>query len=160
MNYQISEVILPETVDLETVKFQSKDDLFRHMVSLFRQAGKIESEEKFVQSLYEREDMGSTYMGNHIAIPHGKSSTVVSPGIAFCRCEEGVRYESGDESGIAKLIFMLAIPESTAADEYIRVLSTLARLLMYEDFIEALYRSKGYKDVIDAVKSAEIYLSE
>ena len=160
MEFQISEVILPKTVDLEPIDFHSKDELFRHMVSLFYQAGKIQSEERFLKSLYEREEMGSTLMGNDISIPHGKSETVLSPCIAFCRSKKGVPYESGGEEGIAKLTFMLAIPANTAPNDYIRVLSMLARLLMYEDFTEALYSSKDYPDVIDAIKAAETRLSE
>ena len=158
MDYKISEVILPGAVDFNPGSFKNKDDLFNHMVSLLYQAGRIKSEEKFLQSLYEREDIGSTYMGNFIAIPHGKSDTVISPSIAFCRCSEGVFYESNNEAGTVKLIFMLAIPKDTAADDYIRVLSTLARLLMYDEFVGALYDSQNYDDLIKALKTTESIL--
>lgn len=158
MDYKISEVILPGAVDFNPGSFKNKDDLFHHMVSLLYKAGRIGSEESFLQSLYEREDIGSTYMGNFIAIPHGKSDTVISPSIAFCRCSEGVLYESNNEVGTVKLIFMLAIPKDTAADDYIRVLSTLARLLMHDEFVEALYDSQNYDDLIKALKTTESIL--
>lgn len=160
MNGEISSVVLKETVDLKTKQFDNKDQLFGHMISLLYQAGKIKSKSEFLKSLNEREEMGSTYMGNYIAIPHGKSSTVKSPCIAFCRCNEGILYESNNETGIVKLIFMLAIPADTASSEYIRVLSTLARLLTYEDFMKALYESINYESIIDAIKTAESKLNE
>lgn len=155
MDFQISKVISPETVDLNATEFKDKDELFIHMVSLFKKAGKINSKKLFLQSLYERENIGSTYMGNNIAIPHGKSETVNSPGITFCRSKDGILYESNGEKGIAKLIFMLAIPKSTASEDYIRILSTLARLLMYKEFNESLYCANDYNDVIKAIKATE-----
>ena len=158
VNFKISNVILPETVDLRTENLNCKDELFRYMASLFKKAGKIKSEKEYLESLYEREDLGSTYMGNNIAIPHGKSDAVISPTIAFCRSTEGILYKSNDELGTAKLIFMLAIPKDTAPNDYIKVLSTLARLMMHEEFMESLYKAKDYDDVINAVKSTEALL--
>lgn len=159
-DFLISEVILPETVDLNHGSFQSKDDLFRHMVSLLHQSGKINSEEKFLKALYEREAMGPTYMGNFIAIPHGKSETVVSSGIAFCRCTEGGWYESCHEAGTVKLVFMFAIPQETSGENYLKLLSTLARLLMHEDFIEKLYEAKDYGEVVKAIQATESVLED
>jgi PTS system fructose-specific IIA component len=160
MNFLISNVILPETVDLDYGSFTSKDDLFRHMSSLLYQSGKINSEEKFLKSLYEREAIGSTYMGNSIAIPHGKSEAVVSSGIAFCRCAKGGLYESYNESGIVNLVFMFAIPQQTSSENYLKLLSTLARLLMHEEFIEKLHRAVDYTEIIKAIQEAESMLEE
>ena len=160
MDILISDVILPETVDLDYGSFKDKDELFRHMVSLLYKAGKINSEAKFLESLYEREAIGSTYMGNGIAIPHGKSDAVTSSGIAFCRCTEGGLYESDNESGIVKLIFMFAVPEESGDGNYLKLLSTLARLLMHESFIESLYQAKDYTDVVEAIKAAEAELGK
>lgn len=158
INFQISNVIIPETVDLNIENIKCKDELFQYMASLFKKAGKIKSEKKYLESLYEREGIGPTYMGNNIAIPHGKSDTVISPAIAFCRSNDGILYKSHDEVGTAKLIFMLAIPKSTAPNDYIKVLSTLARLMMYEEFMDALYKVENYDDVINAIKTTEVML--
>lgn len=160
MAYKISEVILPDTVELDHENFQSKEDLFTHMVSLLYRAKRITSEDSFMESLYEREDLGPTYMGNFIAIPHGKSEAVKESTIAFCRCSQGLLYNSHGEEGIVKIIFMLAIPKETSAEKYIKVLSTLSRLLTYEDFITKLEKAENYEDVIKAVKSTEKLLDQ
>lgn len=155
LDFQISEVILPETVDLNIENVHDKDELFRYAASLFKKAGKVDSEEEYIDSLYEREEMGSTYMGNNMAIPHGKSNAVNSPCIAFCRSNNGINYKSNNEAGNVKLMFILAIPKKTAPDDYIKVLSTLARLLMHEEFVDALYNAEKYDDVISAVKETK-----
>ncbi|MPW26522.1 PTS sugar transporter subunit IIA [Alkalibaculum sp. M08DMB] len=155
MNLRISDVMTQDSVNLESESFKDKDELFRHLASLLYKSGKIQSQEIFVESLYEREELGSTYMGNFIALPHGKSMTVNNPGIAFCRCMEGFAYESQGEVGQVKLIFVLAIPKETDPNDYLKVLSMLAKLLMHDEFINELYSSLSYEDVIRAVKTYE-----
>ncbi|MGI9951890.1 PTS sugar transporter subunit IIA [Moorellaceae bacterium AZ2] len=153
---RIAEVILPETTELELVGIEGgKDALFRTMVSLLYRAGKIRCEDAFLKAVYAREALGSTYMGNHIAIPHGKSDTVVSPTIAFCRSQQGILYETVPEPKYANLIFMLAVPDRTGPDEYIKVLARLARLLIHDEVIKGLYAAKSYSDVIEVLKAGE-----
>jgi PTS system, fructose subfamily, IIA component len=155
MSIELLDVILPETVDLNIAHINNKDTLFAHMTSMLKRTGRIASEQDFLSSLYEREDMGPTYMGNFIAIPHGKSSSVLTATVAFARSVEGFSYKSADEEGEVKIIFMLAIPGDTEASEYLKVLASLARLLMYESFIEALLNAQNYQDVISAIREAE-----
>ena len=50
---------------------------------------------------------------------------------------------------------MLAIPDQMSADDYIRILAKLARLLVYPDFISDLNRVKSYSHLIDAIKDCE-----
>jgi len=151
----IAEVILPETTLLDLSGVQTKDELFRIMVQAFRRAGKITSEDEFLAAVYEREAMGSTHMGNLIAIPHGKSAAAVAPAVAFCRLTEGVLYDTEPEPEYARLVFMLAVPADTAPDDYIRVLARLARLLIHEEFVAQLYEATSYADVVAAIQACE-----
>ena len=155
----ISQVIQPDMVDLNLQDIKDKEQLLDVMITMFFDAGVIDSKEEFLKAIYEREALGPTYMGNCIAIPHGKSKTVKNPGVAFCRCGEGVFYHTDLGGGIVKLIFMLAIPDQMSGEEYIRVLSRLARLLVYEDFLNDLYQAKDYSDVMAAIKNGEKILS-
>lgn len=155
----ISQVIRPDTVDLHLKGIKDKQHLLDTMIEKFYAAGVIESREEFLKAIYEREALGPTYMDNFIAIPHGKSNTVKIPAVAFGRCDDGVYYDTQLGGGIVKLVFMLAIPGEMSAEEYIRVLSRLARLLIYEDFVKDLYRAQTYSDVIAAIKEGEKVLS-
>jgi fructose PTS system EIIA component len=155
----ISEVITPVLVNLDEKNVASKDDLFMRMIPLFYKAGAIDSQQEFLKAIYERESMGPTYMGDFIAIPHGKSSTVTKTRIAFCRCDDGFFYETQDGGGEVKLIFMLAIPDQMSSSGYIRLLSRLARLLVYPEFVEKLYKAKEYEEVISAIQQSEVLLN-
>jgi fructose-specific phosphotransferase system IIA component len=152
----ISDVILPNTIDLDVTGVQNKDEIFQHMVKMLYRADVIGSEREFLKAIYEREALGPTYMGDLIAIPHGKSDTVKRTGIAFCRCNESFYYTTKDgDGGDTSLVFMLAIPDQMSADDYIRILAKLARLLVYPDFISDLNRVKSYSHLIDAIKDCE-----
>jgi mannitol/fructose-specific phosphotransferase system IIA component (Ntr-type) len=85
------------------------------MAKLLKNAGCIEDESEFVKALYEREKQGSTYMGNGIAIPHGKSDTVKRAAAAFCRCAPFL-YESNNDTGEVGIVFVLAVPQKTEAN--------------------------------------------
>ena len=153
--FQLSKALTPETLELDQQTFDNKDELFSHMTSMFFRADKIGDEQAFLKALYEREETGSTFMDNFIAIPHGKSSTVKEASIAFCRAKQPFRYESCGETGVARLVFMLAIPDATGNDEYIKILATLSRLLVYEEFVDKLMAARDYQSVIDAATWAE-----
>lgn len=152
---EISQVIKPETVDLAGYGLKDKKSLLDHMISMMFKAGIVDSKNEYLEAIYEREAMGPTYMGNFIAIPHGKCAAVKNPGVAFCRCNDGVFYHTDLGGGEVKLVFMLAIPDHMNGEEYMRVLSQLARLLVYPEFTDRLYKARTYTDVINAIKDCE-----
>ncbi len=156
----ISEVIVPKAVDLELREIKTKDGLIRHLSQLLFDAGKIRSVDQFIDAVYEREDMGPTYMSDFIAFPHAKSNSVISAGVAFGRSLKGIFYESDNGGGLVKITFLIAIPEEMEASAYINVLKNLARLLMREEFREALLATENYEEVIRTVRRHEALLSE
>lgn len=152
---KISEVIRPETIDLELTGINNKDQVIEHLAEKLNQAGLLIDKDVYLKSVYEREEMTSTYMGYDIAIPHGKSSGVREAGIAFGRSTKGFEYVSKNDKAIVRLVFLLAIPNRTSADDYMAVLAKLARLLIHDEFQEALKIAKNYEDVLNAIIDCE-----
>jgi len=152
---KISEVIREETIDLAMDQVVSKDQAILYLAGLLEKADLLKDKQEYIQSVYEREAMGPTYMENFIAIPHGKSDAVKEAGIAFGRSEKGFDYQTQMGGGLVKLIFMLAIPNRMSCDEYMAVLARLARLLVHEEFQQDLYSAVSYQDVLDAIIQGE-----
>jgi fructose PTS system EIIA component len=155
---RISEVIQPETIDLDLQGINCKEDVISCLADKLNAAGLLLDKDTYIKSVYEREDMGSTYMGYDIAIPHGKSPGVREAGIAFGRSTEGFEYISQDDKAIVRLVFLLAIPDRTSPDAYMAVLAKLARLLVHEEFREALKEAVNYEDVLKAMIDCEALL--
>lgn len=146
---RIEDVLLKEIVFLNETSFKDKRELFEYLTDKLFEQNIIMSKEDFIHSLLERESIGSTYMGNYIALPHCKSETVKKTVICFCRCSEPFKYESYDENGEVKYIFLLAVDKKDSNDEYIRILATLAGYLAHEELIEQLSDIQSYEELID-----------
>lgn len=160
LKLKIEEVIRPNTIDLNLSGLTEKDEIIEYLAGLLDEAGLLNDKQKYIESVHERELLGPTYMEHFIAIPHGKSDAVREAGIAFGRSSEGIMYETSLGGGIAKLIFLLAIPNRVSADAYMAVLARLARLLMHEEFRDELMHASNYGDVLKAIKSCEGFLEE
>ena len=149
----LSDVIPNNLVILNHTPFQNKEKMFDILSKKFEKSGIVSDAAAFRHSLEYRETLGSTYMGNLIALPHGRCSEVLKPGMAFCRCSDNFSYESYNEKGEVKYIFMLAISENDASDNYLRILAKLAGLLANNDFVESLESINNYDELMELIKT-------
>lgn len=152
-NVNLAEVLLDEMVILDCDPFKDKEDMFYTMTRRFEEAGFVSDARAYKEALEYRETLGPTYMGNFVAIPHGKCKEVLKPGIGFCRCKEPFIYESGGESGEVKYIFVLAISDNQENDYHLRVLATLAGMLAHDEFINLLETAASYEDLIYGINN-------
>ena len=125
MVMEINELISAESVipDLRaSSKKQALQDLAR------RAAGITGLHERAIfDVLMERERLGTTGVGNGIAIPHGKMANLDRLYGLFARLEHSVDFQSIDEQPV-DLIFLLLAPESAGAD-HLKALARVSRLL-------------------------------
>jgi len=77
-------------------------------------------------SLIARERLGSTALGHHIALPHGRLKNLKEPCAAFIRLADPVRFDASD-GRMASLLFFLLVPE-TATQTHLDMLAEIARL--------------------------------
>lgn len=147
----IEKVIDKNTV-ITKLKAESKDDVIKALANAFYDTGYVKSAEDFVDAVYEREKEGATGIGNHVAIPHGKSSTVKKNGVAIAVLNHEVNWESLDDTG-AKVVVMFAVgDDSEGAKEHLKMLSMFAKKLGKESVINSLLKAKDVNDVIDSFK--------
>ena len=93
-----------------------------------RAASRLKLNERTIfDTLWERERLGSTGMGNGTAIPHGKITGIIKPIGLFARLERPIDFEAVDERPV-DLIFVLLTPEGAGAD-HLKALARISRLL-------------------------------
>lgn len=148
----IAESLLEDMVELDHESFENKEAMFHFMTQKFETNGIVSDAGAFKAALEVRESQGPTYMGNYIAIPHGKCKEVLKPGIGFCRCSEPFTYESCGETGKVKYIFVLAISETQENDYHLRVLATLAGMLAHDEFWEVLQNAATFEELKVGIK--------
>lgn len=91
------------------------------------------SERLVFETILQREKLGSTGVGNGIAIPHGKLSGVKQITGVFARLEQPVDFEALDDQPV-DLVFLLLAPEGAGAD-HLKALSRIARVLRDGDTV-------------------------
>jgi PTS system nitrogen regulatory IIA component len=101
--------------------------------------------EKVVEVLLERERLGSTGIGDNIAIPHGKLPQLSRLLLAFGRSLKGVDFESMDGK-LSHLFFLLLAPTNSAG-LHLKALAKISRMLMNQSFRESLMKAAGNEDI-------------
>ncbi|QZN86438.1 PTS sugar transporter subunit IIA [Cellulomonas sp. C5510] len=139
-----------DLVRLDVPAPASKAELFRAMAQTLAADGRIDDVDDFLAALEEREQLGPTYMGDGLALPHGRGATVRRPSVAFWRLAEPLTYTSCGETGEVRRVFMLAVPEG-GATEHLQALALLARLLMDDDAVHALDVARTPAEAVDVV---------
>ncbi|MEQ9637267.1 MAG: PTS sugar transporter subunit IIA [Devosia marina] len=91
-----------------------------------------------LSTLLGREELGSTGLGNGIAIPHGKIQGLKSVTAVFARLDQPIDFDSVDDEPV-DLVVMLLAPVGAGAD-HLKALSRFARLLRTENVTDQLRR--------------------
>jgi len=131
---EISDILTPERVVASlraTSKKQALQELARHASDITGL-----NERAIFDVLLERERLGTTGVGNGIAIPHGKLNELDGLYGLFARIEKPVDFDSIDDDPV-DLIFVLLAPEGAGAD-HLKALARVSRLLRDETVCEKL----------------------
>ncbi len=138
--------ILAKSCILGELRSTTKEGIIEELAALLAQNHSSISQEETIRILMEREKLGSTGIGNGVAIPHGKLRSLNQIVTAFGRSLEGVDFDSQDAKP-AHLFFVLLAPEN-AASLHLKALARLSRLLK-----DLHFRNK----LMEARDPAEIY---
>lgn len=149
---RITELLKKESINLG-VSVSSKEEAIDEMVSLVDAGGRLKSTAGYKEGILAREAMGSTAIGEGIAIPHAKVEAVKEPGLAAIVVPEGVDYEAFDGS-LAHLLFMIAAP-ADGADVHLEALSRLSTLLMNPGFKDNLIAAATKEEFLKVIDQAE-----
>ncbi len=97
------------------------------------------SEAEIVDALMAREELGSTGLGNGIAIPHGKLKGLNGVIAVFARLDEPIEFDSVDDQPV-DLVMLLLAPVGAGAD-HLKALSRVARMLRTDAVVDELRSS-------------------
>jgi PTS system nitrogen regulatory IIA component len=130
----LSDLIGPEAV-LPAMRANSKKQVLQ---LLAEKASKLTAipERDIFDTILQRERLGSTGVGNGIAIPHGKLPSVKKITGVFARLDNAVDFEALDDQPV-DLVFLLLAPESAGAD-HLKALARIARVMRDPKMVDNL----------------------
>ncbi len=109
---------------------------------------------KLRQAVIERENEISTAIGFDIAMPHGKSATVLQPFIAFLRTAEEFHWSEENKEKV-RLIFLIAVPSENTNNMHLKFISQVSKKLLDDSFRESLLIEEDNNKVYELLKSIQ-----
>jgi len=148
---KLSEIIDKDNIIME-LKAKDKRVVLEELAEVIATHDPSIDKGTLVKILVERERLGSTGIGDGVAIPHGKFNGLKSPLMSFGRSREGLDFESMDEQPVY-LFFLLIAPEN-AVGIHLKVLAKIAKNLKSSAFrkklMEASSKNEIYQTIIQA----------
>jgi nitrogen PTS system EIIA component len=147
---QLDQILKKEFIN-DNLSARNKDDTLAELVKTVIQGGLNLDYFSIIEILKRRESLGSTGIGEGIAIPHGKISTLDHIIVAFGRSIEGIAYDAIDGKPV-HLFFLLLAPENSAG-QHLKILAKISKMSKEADFRRKLLQAKSqndlYKIIID-----------
>jgi PTS system nitrogen regulatory IIA component len=147
---KLSEIFKPQSV-IHDLKAHDKKGVLEELSQVITEQEKSLNKGTLLQVLLERERLGSTAIGDGVALPHGKLRELDKLLISFGRSIDGLDFDSIDEQP-AYLFFLLLAPENSAG-MHLKFLAKMSRMLKDGNFRQRLMGAKTreeiYKIIID-----------
>lgn len=142
----------------ENMVAKTKAEALEELVNTLIKGGLKLDPVKVVEVLKQREKLGSTGIGDGLAIPHGKISSLDEIVVTFGRSKKGVEFDSLDGKNV-HIFFLLLAPENSVG-QHLKALARISKMLKTANFrqklIETDSKSDLYKLIIEKNESCPL----
>ncbi len=136
---KIDEILKKESVIADLVG-KNKLEVIQEMTSCLKQNNIIKDDQALFTTLMEREKLGSTGIGENVAIPHGKSDELTQIITVFARSLGGVDFESLDQKPVHFVCMVIAPAHSTG--QHLKALARISRLFKNQALREEILKAE------------------
>ena len=140
---KLSEFIYKNSIFIN-VEAESQKNVFKILGNIFSKKNKALSS-RIIDKLNERERLGSTSVGNGIAIPHTKVDGIKETQVIFLKLKSGVDFSASDGKKI-DLIFSIIAPENSESD-HLLILSSISNFIRKKQKIDRLRGSATVEEI-------------
>lgn len=134
---------------IEELKSKTKREVLFELSEVFLQGNFNIDSDSMVKVLLEREKLGSTGIGDGIAIPHGKLPGLENLIVSFGRSKEGIEFDSLDGKPV-HIFFLLMAPENSAG-QHLKALAKISRMLKEETFRNDLMKMQTSDEIYSLI---------
>ena len=141
-------MVIPE---LESI---TRDGVLKEMAVFLRKRNKIAKDKDLYEKLYQREELGSTAIGDGVAIPHCKMKGVKNPVVMLAISKKGVDFFSLD--GKPSYIFFLVVSSPDNPSVNLQILAAIAHLVRKANrVIQRIQETDDIRKILDVLKDEE-----
>ncbi len=145
---KLSDILKPGLI-VPDLKAQDKKGVLEELAQIITQQEPSLSKGSLLQVLLERERLGSTGIGDGIALPHGKLKELDHLCISFGRSAKGLDFDSIDEKP-AYVFFLLLAPENSAG-VHLKALAKISRMLKDGNFRRRLMGAQSGQEIYEMI---------
>jgi len=151
---KIFEFLYPKAIVLD-VQSRDKKGVITELVECLSKEKKVKDTPKAITSVLEREKLGTTGVGQGVAIPHGRTDAVGELVGAIGLSKQGVEFESLDGEPVHIIFLLLSPPDS--GGQHLRALAKVSRLFKDKFFRQALLDARTKEEVLKIVQQEDEY---
>jgi PTS system nitrogen regulatory IIA component len=149
--------ILRESCVVADIKGKTKKEILLELVEPLKDTNLIDNVDAVVKIIMERERLGSTGIGDGVAIPHGKMKNIDSIICAVGRSQEGVDFDAVDRQPVH--IFFLVLAPEDSASLHLKVLSRISKILRDPSFRKTILKLANAHEIYANVIETDDKLS-
>ena len=132
----------------------SRDGVLKEMAVFLRKRSKISKDKDLYEKLYQREELGSTAIGDGVAIPHCKMKGVDNPVVMLAISKKGVNFFSLD--GKSSYIFFLVVSSPDNPSVNLQILAAIAHLVRKAKRVtQRIQEAENISEILDVLKEEE-----
>ena len=135
------------------LKSKTKREVLVELAEIFLQGNPNIDADSMVEVLLEREKLGSTGIGDGIAIPHGKLTGLDRLIVSFGRSDNGVEFDALDGKPV-NIFFLLMAPENSAG-QHLKALAKISRMLKDTGFRKDLMQAESSEAIYDLISEKD-----
>lgn len=151
---QLTDFVVPDAI-LTSLEANTKAEAIRGMVDCLSSAGRIPAgdAEAITSGILKREELGSTGIGNGVAVPHTKHPAVDRLTATVALSDRGVDFDSLDGEAV-HILFLLISPPDLPGD-HLRGLESISRHLRNPNFCNFLRQAQTAAEVVELLVEAD-----
>lgn len=151
---KLSDFVVREAI-IVNLAARGKEAAIREIVSSLQAAGALASEdvESVIGAILTREELGSTGIGQGVAVPHTRHSKVNRLVCTIALSSEGVDFQAVDSEPVS-ILFLLVSPPDMPGD-HLRALEKISTQLKNERFVSFLRQARSVADVVELIDEAD-----
>jgi len=150
---EISEMLSNEMIFLD-IPGKTKEAVIRNLINRVTEKKAVfRDPNAFYEEVLERERLGSTGIGEGVAIPHSRTDNVKDMIIVFARTANPINFNSDDKRPV-RLLFMIAVPVR-GLKSYLTTLAKISRIVRQEKVRQMLLKAVSPDEVISIIQRAE-----
>ncbi|MEE9390251.1 MAG: PTS sugar transporter subunit IIA [Candidatus Aminicenantaceae bacterium] len=153
MTLKLQNLLMQDMIITE-LEYQDRESAIKEMVNFLKRKNRISKKKELYDRLFQREELGSTAIGEGVAIPHCKMKGVKDPIVLLAISKNGVNFHSTD--GKPSHVFFLVVSSPDNPSLNLQILAAIAHLVRKSSsLVKKVLKAKNINTILDVIYEEE-----